>query len=403
MLKRRSSRSVFGLVPTRVKLLVLLMSFSSLATGYFWVTTSAYLPEVGVSSGSVGLLLSLNGMVFILAAIPLGILADRIGRKRILLIGVMGMPPALLIYAFTSELALLMLASIIAGAAEGAFLTTWNALIADMASGEGRKEAFTLSFIVVAVASGAGYALPYLFPTVAGMGGWTMFQVHEMFFVVLALVALITPVSLARLLRDYRETPGPRLSLKRGGSMGPLLKFSALNSLIGLGAGFIIPLIPLWLLNRFDIADTYSGPLLALASLTMGFASIASTGLARRFGTVKTIVLCQGSSTVFMLALAFAPDPVTAGGLYIVRAMLMNMANPLSDAFLMGIVTKEERGLASAINSIVWRLPHSATTVVGGILLGMGLYSEPFFLASLFYAVSVALFYVLFRGVDPND
>jgi predicted MFS family arabinose efflux permease len=94
---------------------------------------------------------------------------------------------------------------------------------------------------------------------------------------------------------------------------------------------------------------------------------------------------------------------VTAGGLYIVRAMLMNMANPLSDAFLMGIVTKEERGLASAINSIVWRLPHSATTVVGGILLGMGLYSEPFFLASLFYAVSVALFYVLFRGVDPND
>ncbi len=397
------SGSIFGSVPTKVRWLVLLMSFSSLATGYFWVATSAYLPELGVSSGSVGLLLSVNGIVFILSAVPLGMLADRIGRKRILLVGVMGMPPALLIYAFTSDLAFLLLASIIAGAAEGAFLTTWNALIADMTSGEGRKEAFTLSFIVMAVTGGAGYALPYIFPTVARLIGWTNFQVHSLFFVIIALVAVITPVTLARLLGDYRETPGTKVSLRKGRNLGPMLKFSALNSLIGLGAGFIIPLIPLWLLNRFDVADTYSGPLLALASLTMGFASIASTSLARRLGTVRAIVLCQGSSTIFMLALAFAPDPVTAGGLYVVRAMLMNMSSPLSDSFLMGIVTKEERGLASAINSIVWRLPHSVTTVAGGVLLGMGLYSEPFYLAVLFYAIAVGLFYMLFRGVEPND
>lgn len=400
---REGSSSIFGSVPPRVRWLILLMSFSSLATGYFWVATSAYLPQIGVSSGSVGLLLSLNGIVFILSAVPLGMLADRIGRKRILLIGVMGMPPALLIYAFTSDLALLMLASIIAGAAEGAFLTTWNALIADMASGEGRREAFTLSFIVMAVTGGLGYALPYVFPTIAALSGWTIFQVHELFFILLALIALITPLSLARLLRDYQETPRAKVSLKKGRNLGPMLRFSALNSLIGLGAGFIIPLIPLWLLNRFDIADTYSGPLLAVASLTMGFASIASTGLARRFGTVRAIVLCQGSSTAFMLALAFAPDPVTAGGLYVVRSMLMNMSSPLSDAFLMGIVTKEERGLASAINSIVWRLPHSVTTVIGGVLLGMGLYSEPFYLAALFYAISITLFYLLFRGVEPNN
>lgn len=403
MLSGRSSDGTFGLVPIKVRWLVLLMSFSSLATGYYWVATSAYLPEIGVSSGSVGLLLSVNGIVFILAAVPLGMLADRIGRKRILILGTLGMPPALLIYAFTSDLAFLILASVIAGAAEGAFLTTWNALIADMASGEGRKEAFTMSFIVMAVTSGAGFALPYVFPTIAGLGGWSTGRVHEAFFVLLALVALITPASLARLLRDHSEGIGEGLSLKKGRNLRPMLKFSALNSLIGLGAGFIIPLIPLWLLNRFGVADTYSGPLLALASLTMGFASMASTRLARRFGTVRAIVLCQGSSTVFMLALAFAPDPATAGGLYVVRAMLMNMSSPLSDAFLMGIVTKEERGLASAINSIVWRLPHSVTTVIGGVLLGMGLYSEPFYLAALFYAISVGLFYALFRNVEPSE
>ncbi len=391
------------MVPTRVRWLVLLMSFSSLATGYFWVATSAYLPQIGISSGSVGLLLATNGVVFILAAIPLGMLADRIGRKRILILGVMGMPPSLLIYAFTSDLAFLMLAAIISGASEGAFLTTWNALIADMASGDGRKEAFTLSFIVAAVTSGTGYALPYVFPTIEGLGGWTSMQVHQAFFIILALVAMITPITLARLLRDHHETPGTKMSLKGGRNLRPMLKFSALNSLIGLGAGIIIPLVPTWLFLRYGIADNLSGPLLALASLTMGFASIASTGLSRRFGTVRAIVLCQGSSTIFMLALAFAPDPVTAGGLYVVRSMLMNMSSPLSDAFLMGIISKEERGLASAINSIVWRLPHSVTTVIGGVLLGMGLYALPFYLATLFYVVSIALFYMIFRDVEPSE
>jgi predicted MFS family arabinose efflux permease len=79
----------------------------------------------------------------------------------------------------------------------------------------------------------------------------------------------------------------------------------------------------------------------------------------------------------------------------------MNMAAPLTDSFLMGIISKEERGLASAINSIVWRLPHSVTTVVGGVLLGMGLYDIPFFLATIFYAISITLFYINFKAWSP--
>jgi predicted MFS family arabinose efflux permease len=315
----------------------------------------------------------------------------------------MGMPLALLIYAVTSDLTFLLVASAIAGVSEGAFLTTWNALIADMSTGEGRREAFAMSFIVSSVTVGLGYALPLAFPLIASQGGWTIFQVHEAFFVILAVVSLITPITLSRLLKDLQESLAGRVSLKKGKNLGPMLKFSAFNSLIGLGAGFIIPLIPLWLLDRFGVPDAYSGPLLALASLTMGFASIGSAGLARRYGTVRAIVMCQGSSTVFMLALAFVPDPISAGVLYIIRAMLMNMAAPLTDSFLMGIISKEERGLASAINSIVWRLPHSVTTVVGGILLGMGLYDVPFFLATAFYVLAIVLFYLNFRNVEPRD
>lgn len=89
----RERRAIFGTVPKQVKWLIYLLSFSNVAAGYFWVATSAYLPEKGLSSGDVGLILALNGVAFIIAAIPLGMLADRIGRKSILLVGLLGMPP----------------------------------------------------------------------------------------------------------------------------------------------------------------------------------------------------------------------------------------------------------------------------------------------------------------------
>lgn len=241
----RSPHGIFGEVPPKVKWLILLMFFSSLATGYFWVATSAYLPQVGISSSEVGLILAINGVAFMLTAIPMGLLADRTGRKKILLAGVLGMPPTLLVYALTSDLTFLLAASAVAGIAEGAFLTTWNALIADMTTGQGRKEAFALSFIVSSVSVGLGFALPLAFPLISELSGWDTFQVHNAFFVILAAVSLITPITLARLLKDYVETPIEGVSLRKGKNMGPMLKFSAFNSLIGLGAGFIIPLIPL--------------------------------------------------------------------------------------------------------------------------------------------------------------
>lgn len=72
-------------------------------------------------------------------------------------------------------------------------------------------------------------------------------------------------------------------------------------------------------------------------------------------------------------ALAFAFYPMTAGLLYVTRAMLMNMDAQLRDTFLMSIISNKERGLALAISSIVWRLPNGVTTVFGGFLLGIGL------------------------------
>lgn len=121
--------------------------------------------------------------------------------------------------------------------------------------------------------------------------------------------------------------------------------------------------------------------------------------MSKKYGIVKAIVINQGFSTLFMFSLAFVASPLLAAGLYIIRAAMMNMASPLSDSLLMSIVDKESRGFASSLNSVIWMLPNSVTTIFGGMILASGNYSTPFILAGGFYLASVTLFYYFFRNV----
>ncbi len=390
-------------VPPRVRWLIYLLSFLTVSQGFYYVIVTAYLPEVGVGGEAVGLILGVSAASVVLSAIPLGVLSDRRGRKIVFLLGTMGLPPALLVYAFTTEVAYLVLAAAVVGVAQGAFLTTWNAMIADQTTLENRDHAFSLSFVVNIVANGIGASVFILFPALSDLTGVSLAGLHHDALLFFAGFACLSPISLMYLLRNFEEVSYPRSRLfGRGRKMGLLLKFSFLNGLIGLGAGFIIPLIATWLWLKFRVPDTYSGPLLALSYMTVGFAALWSAGLAKRYGPVKAIALTEGLSTVFMVSLAFVPDPVLAGGLYIVRQALMMMSSPISDSYLMSIIAPEDRGVASAINSIVWRLPNSATTVVGGALLAGGHYELPFLLAASFYITSIGAFYVTFRHVRPT-
>ncbi|MGD9962684.1 MAG: MFS transporter [Thermoplasmata archaeon] len=393
----------FKAIPSRVKWLVYLTIPSSMAYGYVIIAISAYLPEIGMSLGDVGLLIGINGLVFVVSAVPIGLLADRKGKKNIFLLGMMGIPPSILVFAFTTELAPLLVATSMAAVCEAAFASTWNVLIADQTTTRNRNQAFSLSFIVGNSAFGIGFAIPFLFPAVQGWTGLTSEEVHNYAFILMAGMAALSPLLLWPLLKRYEENVTPREGFKRGQSNKVLMRFSSINAMIGLGAGFIIPLVPSWLLAKYGVTDAWSGPLLAISNITIGVAAILSPRIANRYGVIKAIVVTQATSTLFMLSMAFMPGAILAASAYLVRAALMNMAVPLLDAYLMGIIEKEERGFASALNSIIWRLPNSVTSIIGAEMLEDGEYDLPIYIATSFYFVGTSMFFLMFKDIKPKE
>ncbi len=397
-------------VPLRVRLLILTQVLNTLAFGYFLIYLTAYLVETKVLDGSqVGLLLGLETIVVIVAGIPMGILSDRRGRKWFLVVGSLLLPFAFLIFAMTTDFSWYLFGAVLAGAAEALVLGSWNAIIADQTDLSNRDSAFSLSFIVSNVFLSAGLALPLAIPTLQPLLGMGSGAIHSGLLQVLGVLNFTAPAFIWLLLRNYHEAPAAQAQTDEPGELRRLLKFSGLNGIIGLGAGLIIPLLGTWFFYKFSIVDTYSGPFLALSSMTIAFAAVGSPRLSKKYGLFNAILMTAGSSTIFMLSMAFAPTVFLAGVVYLFRASLMNMASPLIDSYLMGIVRPGRRGLGSAIVAIVWRLPNSVTTILGGIILTTGfdtgnhfLYDLPWLLASALYVIGIALLYSNFRKVKPK-
>ena len=105
--EKKSVRVMFSEIPPKAKWLVYLTSFSAVGFGYFFIAVSSYLPEVGVSGSEIGLILASSGAASILTAIPMGIYADRHGRKLLFILGLFLFPMAVLTTAVGKDIALL--------------------------------------------------------------------------------------------------------------------------------------------------------------------------------------------------------------------------------------------------------------------------------------------------------
>jgi MFS family permease len=383
-------------VPRAVSALVLSFVPLFLGIGFLQIVLGAWLVTVGFTAEQAGALISIEGVTMIVTSVPLGIVSDVYGRKHLLVLSGLANAAGLLAFSLTADFWLLVPIAMVLGFADGAGVSTWNALLADMTTVANRNKAFSLSFVMANVTTGVGLVLPGVFPFLVGPLGVTSYAIHRDALFLLGAASFLTPASVFLILRKHPERREPGRKWAGVKNKATLAKFGFVAGSIGFGAGFIIPLIGSWFYFRFGVSDSLSGPILAFSNILIGFSAVASPRLAMRFGQLRAILLTTGSSMLFMLAMAFVPLFGLAAGVYVVRAALMNMSGPLMDSFSMSIFPADQRGVVSAMNNLMFRLPNSVSTYFGGVMLGMGLLQLPFFVASALYTLGLGGFYTFF-------
>jgi MFS family permease len=380
-------------IPSQAKLLIYLSFIPNVVVGFLYSDLSYFLPNLqGIAA--YGIPISLMGVTLVVESIPFGIIADRYGRRKMLVLGNLCASLSLIGFAMTNNFALVLLVAVMEGTGEAAFAVSVSALLAEKAGNEKRTVAFSLLAFVGWVAGALGNFIVSLVPTIQTFGV-SFRQAHIDLYVIIALLSLaITPllfwVKESTILKGKKEIL-PRKSAR------VLTKFSGYSLLIAVGAGLFVPLMAGWFKLAYGVSDVVSLPFLGVTYLLTAFVVFMSPRLAKRMGLVKATVVTQAASTVFMVFIPSSPTFEIAATIYIVRVFLMNLSNPLTQSLIMGLVAPDERGMASGITAALWRLPNALSASVGAGLMTAGYLGLPFYIATVLYVVGIAMFWFLFK------
>jgi MFS family permease len=381
-------------IPAQAKLLVYLSFVPNIAIGFVYTDLSYFLPNVQhVDSLWLGVILPTMAASLVVTSVPLGVLADRYGRRNMLIVGNVAESVSLIGFALTSNVMLLLLVAVVEGVGEAGFAVSTSALLADKAGDAKRTPAFSLMALLSWIGSGLG-AFAISSVSLMQAFGLDVKEAHVALFAAVGVLSLsVTPFML------MITTGGsePRKGILPRRSMRVLLKYLSYSVTIAVGAGLFVPLMTLWFSRVYSVADSVSGPVLGVSGLLTAFAVFMSPRLANRFGLVKAIVLTEGLSTLFMLVVPLSPSFGIAASLYAVRVFLMNLSNPLTQSMIMVLVTPEERGIASGFSAALWRLPNTLSSGVGVVLIREGLFRYPFYIATVLYVIAIAGFWFLFK------
>jgi predicted MFS family arabinose efflux permease len=215
---------------------------------------------------------------------------------------------------------------------------------------------------------------------------------------VISLLNLVALVPLARLPRTRRD--------QTDAEADPLAPFKALweyrevmtrlllpGLVLSLGAGMLIPFLNIFFRYRYALSDEFIGSLFGFGSLGMGVAILVGPVLAERWGKARAVVITQGVSIPFLIALGFVPSLPLAIVAFLVRMALMNLSGPIYQTMVMEETDEASRAMAASLYSMIWSLGRTVSPVVSGPIQKAHGFDPVFVVTIVAYALSVYLVY----------
>ncbi len=371
-------------------LLVVYSFISWLGGNVAWFIFPFYLKSLGYNYGGIGVIFSISTLSQASVFLFSGPFGARLGYKRTVILGISLIFLGRLLQVLYPTMTLLVAGGVLIGVGMAFENPSYMALLSGEVTDEKRHYLFSLSSALGTIGSAVGLIL-------AGF-----LQRYLTYREVFSLVLFIIPVRFILVLFVRSVLASSEKSLKLNRKL--LLKigrFALPSALIGLGAGVAIPYVGLWFNQRFGASLENIGWLFALQQFIMGLGTFLLPLIADRLGSVKTIVLFNGSASLLIAAMPFSPAFYIAALIYTVRTILMNIVNPIWNSFMMGFFEKEERSTAMALNNLSWTATFGVGQYVGGRLFDVSL-TWPFIITAVLYAISMLSFWIFFAGRETK-
>ncbi|GAB4112343.1 MAG: MFS transporter [Roseiflexaceae bacterium] len=354
-----------------------------------------YLVSLGYASDTAGYLSTVYRFAGVIAGVPIGMLIDRTGAQRALIAGALLFALGWIIQLTQTALWALVLTQALIGAAGLLALTSVVPLLTGVTSPEQRAAIFGMNAAAALLIGLIGGTVGGLLPGIAagflstGPQTTLAYQVALGIVVVLALIAIIPVIRPVELLANERERPSTTNNKSERIPFRMLVRLSMPALLLGIGAGAFLPFQNLFFRQQFQLSDEFVGTIVACGALSMGLGAMFGSPIAKRIGLKRSSALLRALSAPAMLLMMVPFLPVAVIG-YFIRGWGIGASYPLSDAFLMQIVSPRQRGTVVSALSICWSLGWAATSSIAGWSQSQHGFGPSMVVAAVAYVLSAA-------------
>ena len=374
------------------------------AYGALAVVLVVYLTSSGVSASQTGLLLTLTLVGDTAVSLYLTTRADRLGRRRMLIVGAILMVAAGVTFAWTRDFLLLVVAGTIgvispSGNEVGPFLPIEQAALAHVVPSDARTAVFAWYTLAGSLATAAGSLCGGVLSQALQRTAATPLASYRVVVLLYAALGAVLALLFTRL-SPATEVAAPQATTAAfgiGRSRAVVLRLSGLFALDAFAGGFVIQsFAAYWFYLRFGVNPATLGMIFFWANVFAGVSALLASRLAARFGLVKTMVFTHLPSNVLLILVPLMPTLPLAVLVLLARFSISQMDVPTRQSYVMAVVRPEERSAAAGITGVARTTGAAIAPVFAGWMFARpSLVSLPFFIAG---TLKIVYDLLLYRG-----
>jgi MFS family permease len=385
----------------------------SFGVGLMGVILGIYLSRTGQTSLVIGLIIAVGLAGAALATVFVSLVADRVGRRSFLVIlsllssvaGIaLALSPGLPVLAILAFVGMLNGTGTDRSAASALDQAIIPGLVSDI------KRTWKLAWYNVLLDGGGALgamtaALPILLQrqlSISVLHSYRLvfFGYFGLCLAVAALYSFLSPaveVANATGLAPTKTKIAPE-------SQKIVAKLTALFSLDAFGGGFLTDaLVAYWFFRHFGVSEEGLGIVFFAVHILNAASHLGAAWLARRIGLVRTMVFTHLPSSLFLIAVPFAPSFKVAILLFLCREALVEMDVPTRQSYVAAVVLPNERTFASGFTNLARNIFWAVGSGVAGIIMQAVTFSAPLVIGGGTKVAYDLLLYRAFRKLRPPE
>jgi MFS family permease len=386
-----------------VKLFLTATAFRGMVIATLMTVLNLYLYSLGYDARFIGIINAANSVAVLLVSVPLGFLADRFGRQRVLLVGGIGYPLSILGVALAGNTAAIMAFNFLFGAFAAAYWVAGVPLLYASTAEGSRVQAFSVnSFLLWGIGPLGAFLSGQVVEIAARVlhvssSSTSALRIGMMFMVVLALGGSVPFLFLReRAVPAATQEPAPPLAL-----LARLLAQLLIPDLVlAFGLGAVLTFIQLYFHLRFQLDPGAVGIVVAVGGIVSGAATLLTPLVARRWGNLRSTVRFQWIAVPFLTVMAFSMSLGIAVAAYWLVLTLRGMSDPVYTAFVQERVPEIYRSRVTGLYSVTYSIGYSLGPALSGQVQKVSGFTPAFMVGTICYFLGATLLYLFFSRGD---